>query len=201
MHIRSWVLCTCVCECKRDTCWAVCIVLQGAPPCSGCFQCGDDVMCPSSLFAESHVAPESSVQRPERQNVLWDAHWVLSSPPIPISSQWTGRIYIERCVVCIQILGRCLKKSVGFLHDNARTALFLSLPFFTKPVWSEASRSGAWSRMVFTLWWSVPRAVGSQRWRERGGLLCQYSVYPRTNIVTQLCHRSMLDLITVLCLG
>lgn len=36
---------------------------------------------------------------------------------------------------------------------------------------------------------------------ERGGLLCQYSVYPGINIVTQLCHHSMLDLITVLCLS
>lgn len=32
---------------------------------------------------------------------------------------------------------------------------------------------------------------------ERGGLLRQYSVYPGLNIVTQLCHHSMLDLIAV----
>lgn len=32
---------------------------------------------------------------------------------------------------------------------------------------------------------------------ERGGLLCKYSVYAWTNIATQLCHHSMLDLISV----
>lgn len=34
-----------------------------------------------------------------------------------------------------------------------------------------------------------------------GGLHCQYSVYPGIKIVTQLCHHSILDLITVLFLS
>lgn len=30
-----------------------------------------------------------------------------------------------------------------------------------------------------------------------GGLLCKFTVYPGINIVTQLCHQSILDLVTV----
>lgn len=64
-------------------------------------------------------------------------------------------------------------------------------------------------RWVITPWWSAPHTLyirgGFGQGRGKGVVcvagrrICQYSVYREINIAAELCHRAMLDLVTLRC--